>query len=129
MSLTDERHSHNRLRILARSLRHSATPAEAELWQLVRKHQLGAKFRRQHPIPATAYVVDFCAPSLSLIVELDGGAHDDAAHQRLDAVRAQQLRRLGYRLLRLPNDDVLEHPERVVERLRDLIAARQAVPA
>ena len=41
----------------------------------LRGHQLGVQFRRQHPIGP--YIVDFCCVERMLIVELDGGQHED----------------------------------------------------
>ncbi len=42
----------------ARELRRRQTPAESQLWLLLRGGQVGHRFRRQHVIEA--FVVDFC---------------------------------------------------------------------
>jgi very-short-patch-repair endonuclease len=58
----------------ARELRSNQTDVEAKLWRRLRDRQVfGVKFRRQYPIGS--YIVDFCCPTLRLIVELDGGQH------------------------------------------------------
>jgi very-short-patch-repair endonuclease len=48
------------------------TRSEALLWQALRGHQLGVRFRRQ--VVLHTFIVDFLAPSVGLVVEVDGGA-------------------------------------------------------
>ena len=70
----------------ARSLRKDTTPAERELWQALRNGALdGLRFRRQHPIDR--YVADFACVSLKLVVEVDGGVHQDDAQALHDLAR------------------------------------------
>ena len=59
----------------ARRLRREETDAEHRLWLHLRRHQQGVQFRRQHPLGP--YIVDFCCVERMLIVELDGGQHED----------------------------------------------------
>ena len=87
----------------AHALRKSTTPAEGRLWARLRGNRLGGvSFRRQHAIGR--YVVDFCAPKLMLVVELDGGQHVEQAEY--DAERTALLAREGYRVLRFWNNQV-----------------------
>jgi very-short-patch-repair endonuclease len=89
----------------ASELRQQMTPAEKKLWAALRAHQLqGAGFRRSHAI--AEYIVDFCAPTHRLVIELDGNAH--LAQQEADAERTRHLEALGYRVLRFWNDRVME---------------------
>jgi len=61
---------------IARHLRRKATPAERHAWSLLRRRGiLGLKFRRQHPL--CGFIVDFYCPRLRLVLELDGGSHED----------------------------------------------------
>jgi len=60
----------------ARELRADTTNAENALWAVIRKNQLGVKFRRQHPI--AQYIVDFYCHQHKLVIELDGGYHFEA---------------------------------------------------
>jgi very-short-patch-repair endonuclease len=53
----------------------SATIHEIILWSRLRRNQLGSKFRRQHSIGK--YIVDFYCPENKLIVEIDGGQHNE----------------------------------------------------
>ncbi len=45
------------------------------LWKQLRNNKLDAKFRRQHPIDS--YIVDFICLQQKLIIEIDGGYHED----------------------------------------------------
>jgi very-short-patch-repair endonuclease len=84
------------------------------LWRHRRDRQLaGCKFVRQEPIGP--YFVDFSCRERHLVVEIDGGQHADGA---ADAKRDATLRDLGYRTLRVWNNDVLANIEGVLQMLR-----------
>ena len=88
----------------ARSLRSNLTDAENYLWRHLRFRQIsGHKFRRQRPIGP--YIVDFVCLEQKLIIELDGGQHNE--NQASDVKRDTWLRSEGYEILRFWNDDVL----------------------
>jgi len=82
----------------ARRMLHAPTPSEEALWQVLRGGALGVAFRRQ-VVLGERYVADFFAPSVGLVVEVDGEAHrgSRAADRRKD----EKLRRLGYRIVRV----------------------------
>ena len=90
------------LRSRARELRVNSTDAERALWRELRQYQLGARFRRQFPIPP--YVVDFACIETRLIVEADGGQH---ALSRSDKRRDRYLMARGWRILRFWNNEIL----------------------
>jgi very-short-patch-repair endonuclease len=96
----------------ARKLRNNPTEAEKALWKYLRVEQLGAKFRRQHPIGP--YVADFVSLKKKLIIEVDGGQHCDSAN---DQVRTKWLEDKGYSVLRFWNHDVLTNIEGVCQRI------------
>ena len=105
----DEKHIQMASKVMveiARHLRQRQTSAEGRLWLASRNRQLGGmKFRRQYPVPNTAFVVDFYCHDAKLIVEVDGGIH--AAQQENDQLRQAVLEDAGYRIARFTNDDVL----------------------
>ncbi|MCM1983973.1 endonuclease domain-containing protein [Lyngbya confervoides] len=105
----------------ARSLRRRSTPAEARLWEALRRRKLaGYKFRRQHPVGR--FILDFYCPELKLVIEIDGGIHE---HQKdYDEDRTAQLEASGDRVLRFSNDEVLHHLPTVLERILGEIAGR-----
>jgi very-short-patch-repair endonuclease len=83
-----------KIKPLARQMRHEPTPAEDRLWETLRNRQLlGAKFRRQHAIGK--FVLDFYCAEAQLVVEVDGPVHQYTTEQ--DAVRQEFLESLGFR--------------------------------
>ncbi len=105
----------------ARQLRHDETAAERFLWSRLRRRQLeGVSFRGQHPLGGL--VVDFCAPQEKLVIELDGGQHNEAENRRVDEQRTGLLARRGYRVIRFWNHDVLQNPEGVLLVIRGALS-------
>lgn len=81
----------------AQSMWHNGTETEHALWRHLSGKKLGVAFRRQ--VPIDRFIVDFLAPSVRLVVEIDGGYHSQRG--AADARRDRVLGRLGYRVLRL----------------------------
>src|SRR5580658_1104703 len=97
-----------------RELRQNSTDAEKHLWYYLRaKRFKGYKFRRQHLI--YPYVVDFVCLEKKLIIELDGGQHDD--QQAYDAKRTDFLQTKGYFVLRFWNNEVLQETDAVLNEI------------
>ena len=70
------------------------------------------KFKRQLPIGR--YIVDFVCLEYRLIIEADGGQHNDETDQLRDAwIKAQ-----GFTILRFWNHDILQQTEAVLESIR-----------
>jgi very-short-patch-repair endonuclease len=89
----------------AKDLRQSQTEAEAFVWGELRGRRFaGFKFRRQ--VPIGNYIVDFVCLDRRVIVELDGGQHNEASHKKYDARRDDWLRSQGFEVLRFWNSDV-----------------------
>jgi very-short-patch-repair endonuclease len=93
-----------RIELFARQHRSSLTASEARLWSGLKARQLGVTFRRQVPVGGQ-YIADFLAPSLRLIVEMDGAYH--ARRQGADAKRDLKLCRCGFRVVRVSAELVL----------------------
>ncbi len=107
-----------------RRLRRDMTDAERALWWRLRYRQVdGCRFRRQHPIGP--YIADFACLELTLVVELDGGQHADAA---TDRVRDAWLRRHGWDVMRFWNHDVLQQPVAVAEAVLLRLRKRRPHP-
>jgi very-short-patch-repair endonuclease len=112
---------------IARELRGRQTPAENLLWQCLRDRRLaGLKFRRQHPVANTPYVVDFFCYEYRLVIELDGGIH--STQQEADAQRQAELEALGLRVLRFPNDLLYTHLEDVLTAIVQAALADSPLP-
>lgn len=104
------------LKDIARGLRNNMTDAEQLLWSHLRRKQLlGAQFYRQKVIEN--YIVDFYAPSVNLVVEVDGSQHLEPEHQRLDRIRDHFLLEQGLTVLRFDNLLVLTKIDLVVEQI------------
>src|SRR3954451_2573476 len=98
----------------ARVLRRRSTRAEAVLWRHLRDRQLADfKFVRQEPIGS--YLADFACRDLRLVIEVDGGQHADSA---TDGKRDVMMRKLGYRTIRVWNNDVPNNIEGVLQILK-----------
>jgi very-short-patch-repair endonuclease len=86
----------NRIRTRARELRNNPTDAERVFWRQLRFWQLdGYKFRRQQPLGR--YIVDFVCLEKRVVVEVDGGQHND----KVDAERDSWLRDEGFVVLKI----------------------------
>jgi very-short-patch-repair endonuclease len=105
--------------LYARALRRNTTDAEKLLWSKLRREQLGAKFRRQHPI--APYIVDFICVDRRLIIELDGSQHMEKIPY--DSDRDQFLARQRYTVLRFWNNEVFENLNGVLTKIDEQLAA------
>jgi very-short-patch-repair endonuclease len=81
----------------AREFRGEPTWSEELLWGQLRDRRFhGVKCRRQ--VVIGPFIIDFCAPQLRVIIEVDGDVH---THQQTgDATRQHWLESAGYRVLR-----------------------------
>jgi very-short-patch-repair endonuclease len=100
-------------------MRARPTPSESRLWSCLRARTTGVEFRRQVVI-AGKFIVDFLAPAVGLIVEIDGPYH--SRRVRADESRDRKLRRLGYGVLRLEAVLVEQHLEKAVALIRAALA-------
>lgn len=104
-----------RIKLTARSieLKERATVAEQILYdELVR---LGYKFKFQYPVGFA--IPDFCFPEKHLIVEVDGGYHNDPLQRLSDQKRDLDLTARGYRIIRFQNREVTMDVGRVIKAI------------
>ena len=100
----------------ARRMRAEPTDTETKLWWLLRNRRLaGFKFRRQ--VPVGSYILDFYCHEARLAVEADGGQHSEPGQAAYDARRTEYLKKLGIRVLRFWDNDVLKHTDSVLEAI------------
>ncbi len=107
------------LREFADYNRKNPTEAEHILWQCLRRKGLGVKFRRQHAIDE--FIADFACLEQQLILEVDGGYHEDPLQQEGDLRRSTILGNLGYRVLRFTNEEILFDIDNVLAKIRQNI--------
>ena len=100
----------------AKQMRKNPTIAEEILWGRLKNKQLaGLKFRRQHPIDR--FIADFYCHEKHLVVELDGGIHNEREQEDLDNGRTATLNEFGIRVLRFKNENVINNVEEVVSSI------------
>ena len=99
-----------------RELRRNQSDAERALWAKVRNKQFfGMKFFRQYSIGP--YILDFYCPTVKLVVELDGGQHNESDKKERDAARSDYLKAQGIDVMRFWNNEVLLDIESVLSKL------------
>jgi len=102
----------------ARQNRKAATEAEDKLWQELRNRQLdGCKFRRQHPIGGV--IPDFVCLEKRLIIEIDGGYHNEEEQKIYDQGRENWLKENEYNFLRFTNEQVLKETDKVLQTISE----------
>ncbi len=90
------------------------------MWYLLRNRRLaGYKFRRQAPIGK--YIVDFLCYERRLIIELDGGQHQEQADY--DNERTRWLESKGFRVIRFWNNEMLQETDGVQEAILTALQA------
>ncbi|MBI3919224.1 MAG: endonuclease domain-containing protein [Betaproteobacteria bacterium] len=102
----------------ARKLRNQATDAELHLWRHLRRCQVGGfRFRLQAPVGG--YIADFACLEARLIIELDGGQHQE--RQGYDMRRDCRIEAEGYRVLRFWDNQVFQETVAVLEAILDAL--------
>ena len=113
----------SRLKARAREIRKDQTPAESLLWEELRNRKCnGYKFRRQHVI--RRFIVDFYCASAKLVIELDGPVHRSTKEE--DFIRETELNRMGLRIVRFDNDEVVTATRHVIGRISTELAQCEA---
>lgn len=97
----------------SRDMRKNSTKAENLLWQKIRNGQLGFKFRRQHQID-NKYIADFVCLEKRLIIELDGGQHNDRPK---DKDRTLYLENNNFKVIRFWDNEILQNIDGCLEIL------------
>jgi len=110
---------YNKLKRFAAENRKNQTEAESILWNYIKGKQLGASFRRQHIIGP--FIADFSAPSIKLIIEVDGGYHQLPGQQISDEERSNYLQSKGLTILRFTNDQIIADTDNVITQIQKAI--------
>lgn len=106
---------HNSFKVQrAKELRRQMTEVERILWQQLRANRLqGFHFRRQQIIDG--FIVDFYCHAAGLVVEVDGGIHQQQAEY--DGERDRILSARGLRILRVRNVEISENLSGILARI------------
>ena len=95
-------------------LRENMTFAEKKLWTRLNNHQLGVRFKPQHPIDI--FIADFYCHKHKLVIEIDGKYHDD--NKDYDIGRTVELERFDLKVIRFSNEQVINDIDSVVEEIK-----------
>jgi very-short-patch-repair endonuclease len=88
-----------------KKLRRNMTLAERKLWyEFLRGYRY--RFVRQKTIGN--YILDFYCQKLKLGIEIDGETHLGNKNEEYDKNRTRELEKLGIKILRFWNDNILE---------------------
>jgi very-short-patch-repair endonuclease len=118
---------------IVRELRQKSTPAEKILWKHLRAHRFkGLKIKRQKPIIFTHdgakrfFVADFLCLNDKTVIEVDGKIHD--YQKEHDEFRDEILHLLGYKVIRIKNEEILRDINGVLMRLNKVLTSPQPSP-
>ena len=102
------------LKLRRQGLRKRSTEAEKILWSHLkglREH--GCVFRRQHSIGW--YVADFYCQRLKLVIEVDGGVHEN--QQEYDKERDEFMKSQGLKVLRFKNEEIEKDIHQAMQKI------------
>lgn len=107
MMYMDNNNYNKNLKQFARNHRKDGTKAEIKLWcEVLRsKQMMGYPFLRQRPI--ANYIADFFSKDLNLVIEVDGLTHSWEENEQKDISREEVLKKLGYKMLRFDDNEVM----------------------
>ncbi len=101
----------------ARELRKNLTQQERKLWNIIKNKQFyGYKFLRQYPIEP--YIVDFVCREKKIIIEIDGGQHNEPWEVEYDKKRSLFLASRGFKVVRFWNNEIDNNIEGVYKTLQ-----------
>lgn len=108
-------------------LRKTQTDAEEIVWQSLRNRKvLGFKFRRQHPLDK--YIADFYCYKAKLIIEIDGGIHNQNNNQEYDKNRSYELEEMGITVIRFTNELVNGNLDKVLNTIKGHLQNKSLTP-
>ena len=111
------------LKQYGRENRKNPTEAENVLWQRIRNNQVETKVRRQHSIHG--FIVDFALLQEKLVIEIDGEYHTAPDQKEYDEAREKFLKEFDLDLIRFSNEEVINHTEGVIEKIKAEIQKRK----
>ena len=114
-----------KLKKISTKNRNNATKGEACLWKYaLSKKQTGYTFKRQRPV--LQFIADFMCQELSLIIEVDGGSHNELEVQLKDMKRQKKLEKAGFRIIRFTDEEVLDNMDDVKWIISEVIIELEA---
>jgi very-short-patch-repair endonuclease len=114
-----------KLRKRAKELRKAGFLHEVVFWEKLKGKQVcSLDFHRQQIIGN--FIVDFFAPQIGLVIELDGCSHDEK--KDYDKEREDFLKSLGLTIIRFSARETLQELENVIKKLKNFIEEKFPSP-
>ena len=108
------------LKTFSRKLRNNSTTGEILLWKKLRAgSMMNYTFNRQKPLKR--YIVDFYCKPLNLVIEIDGGYHEEEVQKIKDSERQQVLEEMGLNFLRFSDKEVRKNIDSVLRIIENYI--------
>jgi very-short-patch-repair endonuclease len=103
----------------SRLLRKNQTPWEAKFWHYLRAQRFyGLKFKRQ--VQIGKYIYDFSCREKMLLVEADGGQHNESKISQYDELKQNFAEKIGYKVLRFWNNEIDQNIEGVLSKIKEV---------
>ena len=99
-----------------RGLRRAQTDAEGQLRRRLRNRGLGG-FKFSRPEPIGPHFADFVCREDTLVVEVDGATHSTDEETAYDDRRTSSLSSMGFRVVRVINDEVYQNLDGVLDTI------------
>jgi very-short-patch-repair endonuclease len=110
----------------AEKLRKEMTETELLLWERLRKNKnSGYRFRAQHPIGK--FIVDFYCHEALLVVEIDGGIHQNEIVAERDEGRELEISNLGIKVVRFTNEEIVNELDNVAITISRILDTRRKI--
>jgi very-short-patch-repair endonuclease len=109
--------------IYAQRMRDDPTKAEMNLRSWLLRKKVNFAFQKVIEVPGRTYIADFYFPAARLIVEIDGGYHQDPLQAVKDDGRDAHCLKAGYNVLRFSNQDALWCVHGVIKEIQALLDA------
>ncbi len=100
----------------ARMPRKNMTLAELILWKKLRDRTIfKTRSRRQEPFHF--FIADFYLHEHKLVIEIDGEIHNNQENIEYDLGRTAELEKLGIKVLRFSNDQIIFKMDSVIDKI------------
>jgi leucyl-tRNA synthetase len=110
----------------AKQNRKDATVEEDIIWQELRNRKIADfKFRRQHPI--AGYIPDFVCLEKKLIIEIDGGYHNETEQIKFDTARESWLAEQGFTMIRFTNYEVNNSLNTILKNIEQALSNKESI--
>jgi very-short-patch-repair endonuclease len=114
------------LKTFSRKLRNNSTPGEILLWKRLRAgNMMNYTFNRQKPLKR--YIVDFYCKPLNLVIEVDGGYHEEEAQRIKDHERQEVLEEMGLNFLRFTDKEVRKNIDNVLKTIENYMVSHSQI--